>query len=91
MSGGRSLWDANEVVRLAVERLRVHAGETAGLYLATCEAGSDEPWRELYVFRNVLAHAVYGQVDPAHVWVAGTVDLPQLLEQVRAAFAGNPW
>lgn len=62
----KSLWDDNELVRLAVERLWIYAGTTSEAYriIAGLERG-DEPWSELYEFRNILAHWTPDQANPA--------------------------
>jgi hypothetical protein len=45
----RTVWDDNEVLRLAVERLWIYAGTTAEAYRVTAglERGTP-PWSELY-------------------------------------------
>lgn len=65
----KSVWDDNELVRLAVERLWIYAGTTAEAYRITQRLDrGDEPWSELYEFRNILAHWTPGQANPARVW-----------------------
>jgi hypothetical protein len=52
----KDAWDMDAVVRLAVERLWITAGNTAEEYRRT--AGIDlgvEPWSELVAYRNRLA------------------------------------
>ncbi len=82
----KGAWDANELLRLAVERLWVLAGNTAEEYRQAAGLDADvAPFTELYDFRCVLAHWSRGQASPDRVWHEGVRDLPRLLEQVRAA------
>lgn len=53
----KASWDCDPVLRLAVERLWITAGNTAEEYRRT--AGADpgvEPWAELAAYRNRPAH-----------------------------------
>lgn len=79
-------WDANEVVRLAVERLWILAGTTAEEYrkAAKLDKGA-RPWAELYRLRNVLAHQVPSERNSERTWHESVRDLTRLLGQVRAA------
>lgn len=85
----KTTWDADGVLQLAVERLWIAAGNAAEDFRkgAGVAAGVD-PWAELYAFRSVLAHALPDEVSPERVWSASIVDLPRLLEQVRAGRRG---
>ena len=81
----KAVWDANQLLRLAVERLWILAGTTAETYriAANLDVGA-LPWAELYQFRNVLAHLTPSQLETDRVWHESVQDLPRLLEQVRA-------
>ncbi len=84
----KTVWDANQLLRLAVERLWIIAGNSAGEYRKSFDNESPVigPWRELYEFRSMLAHATLGELNHDRVWRESVRDLPRLLEQVRAAW-----
>jgi uncharacterized protein with HEPN domain len=77
-------WDGDEVVRLAVERLWITAGNVADEYRRTAgfDAGT-EPWAELVGYRNRLAHALPGDLSADRIWFDTTADLPSILTFVR--------
>lgn len=84
----KQVWDENQLLRLAVERLWIIAGTTAEEYRK--QAGIDPqmgPWREIYDFRNVLAHMTPGQINHDRVWHESVTDLPRLVDEVRKASA----
>ncbi len=69
---------------LAIERLWIYAGNLAEQHrLATGEPTGVEPWAELYGYRNLLAHALPGEVTAGRVWRETKADLPRLLEAVH--------
>ncbi len=81
---GRAAWDADELLRLAVERRWITAGNyaeryriAAGLDLATY------PWTELYDYRCLLAHAVPEQLDAERIWHDTIADTGRLREAVK--------
>lgn len=78
-------WNADERTTLAVERLWIEAGTTAEEYrrAAHIDPGID-PWAELYEYRNRLAHALPGDIDPERVWQDSTADIGRLLADLRA-------
>lgn len=77
----KASWDADLIVRLAVERLWITAGNAAEEYRRSegIDAGV-EPWAELTGFRNLLAHALPGDLSSDRIWADTTADLPRLLE-----------
>jgi uncharacterized protein with HEPN domain len=80
----KQVWDADEVRRLAIERLWIAAGNLAETYRNAAELPPGvEPWAELYGFRSMLAHALPGDISSDRVWYETTVDLPRLVEQVH--------
>lgn len=84
LPAGKPAWDADRVLRLAVERLWITAGNTAEEYRRT--AGIDpgvEPWAELVAYRNRLAHALPGDLSDDRIWVDTTRDLPRIVSEVR--------
>lgn len=77
-------WDADEVARLAVERLWIIAGNVAEEYRRA--AGVDvgiEPWAELVGYRNRLAHSLPGDLATDRIWTDSTTDLSRILAFVR--------
>ena len=57
---GKTDWDNDLVVRLAVERLWITAGNLAEAYrIDQGIASGVEPWSELAGHRNLLAHAAW--------------------------------
>ena len=77
-------WDNQVLVRLAVERLWITAGNLAESY-RTEEgiAASIEPWSELAGYRHLLAHALPGDISSDRVFADTTVDLGRILKEVR--------
>jgi uncharacterized protein with HEPN domain len=79
-------WDSGALVRLAVERLWITAGNAAEEYrrAAGIEAGID-PWAELSTYRNRLAHALPGDLSTDRIWADTTSDLDRLRTAARGA------
>jgi hypothetical protein len=71
----KAVWDAEPVVRLAVERLSITAGNVAEEYRRSVgiEAGV-EPWAGLAAYRNRLAHALPGDLSTDRIWSDTTAD-----------------
>ncbi|HEX5265410.1 MAG TPA: hypothetical protein VFW24_01425, partial [Acidimicrobiales bacterium] len=76
-------WDSDRVLRLAVERLWITAGNLAEEYrqAAGLEVGRD-PWAELAAYRHRLAHGLPDDLSPDRVWTDTTVDLPRILSEL---------
>lgn len=81
----KAVWDDDLRTRLGVERLWITAGNVAESHRvnAGLDAGA-EPWAELYRFRNLLAHALPGDLSADRIWAETVTDLPRLLGAVRA-------
>ncbi len=80
----KDTWDASPVVRLAVERLWITAGNAAEEFRrATSVDAGVEPWAELSGYRNRFAHALPGDVASDRVWADTTSDLQAILMQLR--------
>lgn len=61
LPGDKAAWDSDVLVRLAVERLWITAGNLAEAY--RIEGGiavGVEPWSEMAGYRHLLAHALPG-------------------------------
>ena len=83
---GEQRFNADRLVRYAVERLWIYAGNLADQHRR--EQGLDlgvEPWAELVATRNVYAHYTPGQLSSPRVWHDTLNDLGRILQQVRAA------
>lgn len=82
---GRRVFDADIVVRLAVERLLEIIGEASS---AMSAGGRDRypgiDWRDITRLRIVLAHH-YHRVDPAQVWSIASEDVPPLSSALRSS------
>lgn len=81
----KSTWDGQAVVRLAVERLWITAGNLAETYRSErgFPAGA-EPWSELAGYRHLLAHALPGDLSSDRIFADTTADLDRILDAVRA-------
>jgi uncharacterized protein with HEPN domain len=76
--GSRDAFLAEPIVQDAVlRRLETLADATSKLSDALKARRTDIPWREVYGFRNVAAHA-YEHVDLSRVWEIVQDYLPQL-------------
>ena len=81
---GRENWDADSVLRLAVERLLEIIGESARAMTEPGRARHPEiPWSDIIGLRTLLAHH-YHRVDPDQVWTIATDDIPALLDRLDA-------
>ncbi len=84
----KTAWDEDLLVRLAVERLWIVAGNTAEEYRRTARIDAGvEPWAELTAYRNRLAHALPGDLSIDRIWADTTSDLPRIISHVRALLA----
>jgi uncharacterized protein with HEPN domain len=80
----KAAWDGDVRTRLAVERLWITAGNVAEAHRTS--AGLDVgtgPWAELHRLRNLLAHALPGDLSSDRLWAETVTDLPRLLADVR--------
>lgn len=80
----KATWDTQSVVRLAVERLWITTGNVAEEYRRSqgIAPGAD-PWAELTAYRNLLAHALPGDISTDRVWADTRSDLSRILAEVR--------
>lgn len=79
---GRGRYDGDVLVRLAIQRLWITAGNYAESYRAASGIESGvQPWSELYGYRSVLAHMLPEEINDDRVWFE-TVDG---IERVRGA------
>lgn len=88
---GRAAWDADELLRLAVERRWITAGNYAERYRIA--AGLDvatDPWTELYDYRCLLAHAIPEQLDAERIWHDTIADAGRLRQAVEQQGAAEP-
>ena len=79
------MWDEAPLIRLAVERLWITAGNTSEAYRRSVGLPTGvEPWAELAGYRNLLAHALPGDVSPDRVWIDTTADLERIVDDVNS-------
>ncbi len=66
---GRYRYDAELLLRLAIQRLWITASNYAEAYrvAAGVDAGTP-PWSELYGYRSVLAHMLPAEINDDRVW-----------------------
>jgi uncharacterized protein with HEPN domain len=85
LPSSKSTWDEDDVARLAVERLWITAGNLAETYrIDNGIAVGIEPWSELVGYRNLLAHALPGDISSDRVFADSTTDLNRILDELRA-------
>lgn len=81
---GREAWDADELIRLAIERRWITAGNYAERYrMAAAVPMGVDPWAELYDYRCLLAHALPEQLDDERVWLDSVSDIARLRATVE--------
>lgn len=80
----KSQWDAQPLLRLAVERLWITCGNLAEAYrLERGIPSGIDPWAELAGYRNLLAHALPGDVSSDRVFADTQADLDRIITEVR--------
>ncbi|MGH9180845.1 MAG: HepT-like ribonuclease domain-containing protein [Acidimicrobiales bacterium] len=83
---GRDRFDSDDLVRLAVERLWIYAGNLA---LDRCDDSAVPagigPWSELIALRHVYAHYLPDQINPARVWADTEGDVSRIRAEVATA------
>lgn len=85
LPSSKSAWDQTDVVRLAVEPLWITAGNLAETYrIDRGIAPGIEPWSELAGYRNLLAHALPGDISSDRVYADSAADLNRILDELRA-------
>lgn len=81
---GRDQYDADELVRLAIQRIWINVGNHAETYrLSAGIAAGAQPWSEMY---SVLAHMLPEEINDDRVWfetVDGVERLRSELANVR--------
>ncbi|MGH3848750.1 MAG: hypothetical protein ACRDRT_03435 [Pseudonocardiaceae bacterium] len=81
----KATWNDEVLVRLAVERLWITAGNLAeGFRIDRGMAPGVEPWSELAGYRHLLAHALPGDLSSDRVFADSVADLGRILAEVRA-------
>lgn len=76
-------YEANETLRLAVERAIEVVGEAARrVETKFRNAHPEVPWRPIMAQRNVLAHD-YGEIINSKIWKVATVHVPALIAQLE--------
>jgi uncharacterized protein with HEPN domain len=86
---GRSAFDGDELLRLALERALEIAGEAATQLSDAARAEyPDVAWRELAAVRVLLAHA-YHRADPDQLWSIAVNDLPAVAAALEPQVEGT--
>lgn len=81
--------DSDEVLQLAIVRLVEIIGEACrGLSTVVKERHPEVDWAGIAGMRNRLAHG-YFDINLDAVWDAASVEVPQLLDQVRRMLAAQ--
>lgn len=80
---GREVWDSDELIRLAVERRWITAGNYAESFRTAADLPvATDPWTELYDYRCLLAHALPELLDSARVWHDTVNDVARIRDAV---------
>lgn len=82
----KASWDQDPVVRLAVERLWITAGNIAETYrrdVLMVDPGT-RPWAELAAYRHKLAHALPGDLSTDRIFADTKGDLDRLIDEVAS-------
>lgn len=88
---GRAAWEGDELLRLAIERRWITAGNYAERYrVAAGIPVATDPWTELYDYRCLLAHAVPELLDSDRIWHDTISDVGRLCQAVERQRAGQP-
>ena len=78
-------WDNQLLARLAVERLWITAGNLAEVYRTKQDIPMGaEPWSELAGYRNLLAHALPGDISADRVFADTTADVDRIISHVQS-------
>lgn len=82
---GRTGFDEDDVVRLAMLHLIQRLGEAASRLSAEYRATHAEfPWAEMIGLRNRIVHA-YEDIDPEIVWHVASVDIEPVIAALDRA------
>ena len=86
---GRASFDADVVLRRAMERCLEIMGEASKAVSSEFAAAHDEiPWSDMAKVRDRLSHH-YHRVDPGQLWTIASVDVPPVAESLRAIEFGG--
>jgi len=82
--------DADRLLLFAVVRAIEVLGEAASKVSAEARAAApDIPWGTIVSMRNRLIHG-YFDIDTTIVWKTATVEIPDLLQRLRAVLGEGP-
>jgi uncharacterized protein with HEPN domain len=77
----KTAWDDDWVLQLAIERLWILAGNLSETYrLEVGIPAGVEPWSELAAYRNILAHALPGDISSDRVYADSSTDVETIIE-----------
>lgn len=78
----KSEWEADKIIRLAVERSVEIVGEAARhVSDRTREQHPEIPWRQIVGLRHILAHE-YGEIDYDRLFDTVGRDIPELINHL---------
>lgn len=81
---GREAFDADVVLRRAVERCLEIIGEASkSVSAGLTDRHPEIPWSEMARVRDRLSHH-YHRIDPSQLWVIATVEIPAVAEQLKS-------
>ena len=84
MPADKDAWDDDLILRLAVERLWITAGNCAEEYRRANQTDPGvDPWAELTGYCNLLAHALPGDLSSDRIWTDTTADLEPILNELH--------
>lgn len=87
--GDRARYDGDARYRWVVQRLWIAVGNEAAAVMETAGPRA-EPWRSLYLLRNLLAHRRLPDIDEDTVWRTTVVRLPALATSVGLLLGADP-
>ena len=76
-------FEANKMIRFAVERQLLVIGEAANHVSDEAQSGiTSIPWKSIIGLRNIIAHD-YGEILIANIWKVSTRNIPELINELK--------
>ncbi len=86
---GRDAFDADVVLRRAVERCLEIIGEASkAMSSDVTDAHPEVPWSDMAKVRDRLSHH-YHRIDPSQLWTMATKDVPAVVRFLREVEPGG--
>jgi len=87
---GRAAWEADEMLRVGIERRWITAGNCPERYRIAVGLGAAvDPWAELYEYRCLLAPAIPEALDSERIGHDTISDVGRLLQAVERQQTGD--